>query len=86
MAAAGDKLEASGGERLVTLLGGRPIQEPLPVVRSQTPAEHRTSGAPSGELAYFQLTPADTPRSYWKESPTWPLLEISWRHQEENDW
>ena len=63
MAAAGDKLEASGGERLVTLLGGRPIQEPLPVVRSQTPAEHRTSGAPSGELAYFQLTPADTPRS-----------------------
>ena len=66
-------LEASGGDRLVTLLRGRPgpfarhpwrrIQEPLPIVRGHTPAKHRTSGASRGELAYFQLTPADSPRS-----------------------
>ena len=41
----------------------RQIQESLPIIRSHTPAKHRASGASSGELAYFQLTPAETPRS-----------------------
>ena len=73
VAAAGDKLEAPGGDRLGALLRGRPgtfarhpwrqIQESLPIVRSHTPAKHRASGASSGELAYLQLTPAETLRS-----------------------